>query len=108
MPSNKGTRRVETGPARCAPGLLVSCCWSQTLGGGSGGTELKSVGELLAEIGDIACEGTARTSWSVRDGMARGAGAHTVARAQLAGDIGSPAERLRDGILPCSGILHSC
>jgi hypothetical protein len=103
---DRGTSRLAR--RNLQPGLLISCYWIQTLGGGSGGAEPKSLGELLPEISSADCEETARTSSPVRAGMLRGVGAHTVAKAQLGEDIGSPAERLCDGMVPCSGIWQSC
>jgi hypothetical protein len=67
-----------------------------------------STGEVLAAMSGADWVGTARTSWPVKAGMLRGAGVHTVARAQLGEGIGSPAERLCNGTLPCSGMLQSC
>jgi hypothetical protein len=96
----------ETDLARWRP-ACQSATADQTLGGGSGGAELKSVGESVAEIKDAGSDGTARASWCESAGMASGAGAHTVARAQPAGDMGSAAETLWAGLLPCSGIWQS-
>ena len=61
----------------------------------------------LTAIAGAARMGTVWTSCVATAGIARGAGAHTVANAQLGDGIGVGVEAFSVGTLPCSGIVQS-